>query len=307
MGQVGDGRDVEEPLLRIAGQLAVQEARVLVDLAGPLVEIGRIVDPAALDVALLLQADVELLERPAVALRRGQEVARLVAVVTGVHQERLDRGHDRGHAGGGRAAGRLAVEAVALQQGQRPLVVVGRRVGDPRVAPGRDQVRQRRGHLVRVAIGLRAAHEDRLDDRSLVVLDRVLDRVEPVDGDGVEAPLLDDVADVLGALLEVDLVLVDVALHAGGDHHFGRLRHGASPWKERPWRVIGCRRAGHRQHTPAASARTTGPAAAVAARGSPGVASFPFPASGLAVTVSRSVSWPLHPFPSAAPTEAHRT
>ena len=112
--------------------------------------------------------------------------------------------------------------------------------------------------------------------------------------DGVEPPLLDDVADVRGALRQVRVVLVDVALHPGRDHrlrsaYMGHLRHGASGAGDR----VAARRTSATYTQP--RARTTGPAAAVAARGSPGVASVPFPADGPAVTVSRSASWPSIP------------
>ena len=81
MGQVGHGADVEKAQLRIAGQFAIEEAGVAVDLRRPFVEVGRVQDPAALDVALLHEAHRKLLKRAAVALRRGHEVPRLVHVV----------------------------------------------------------------------------------------------------------------------------------------------------------------------------------------------------------------------------------
>ena len=80
VGQVGHRADVEEPLLRIAGQFAVQEAGVGVDLFRPLVDVGGVQHPAAFDVLLLHETDGELLERAAVALCRGDEVPRLADV-----------------------------------------------------------------------------------------------------------------------------------------------------------------------------------------------------------------------------------
>jgi hypothetical protein len=53
VGEVGDGLDVEETLGGVGGQFAVEEAGVFVDLGGPLVDVGGILDPAALDAALL--------------------------------------------------------------------------------------------------------------------------------------------------------------------------------------------------------------------------------------------------------------
>ena len=184
-----------------------------------------VLHPAALDVALFHQPDVELLEGAAVALGGGDEVLRFELVVRAADQERLHGRHDGRHARGGRAATRLAVEAVAFQQRQRPLVVVGRRIGDPRVAPGGNQVGQRGGHLVGIAVGLRGAHEDRLDDRALVVFDGVLHGVEAMHGDRVELPLLDFLADVAVAIGQVLLVLVDISLHSRRDVDFFVLRH----------------------------------------------------------------------------------
>jgi hypothetical protein len=224
VGQVGDGLDVEETLLGVRGQLTVEEAGVLVDLAGPLVQVGGVQHPAALDVALVLQAHGEVLEGAAVALGGGHEVALLERIVVGVDQERVHRGHDRGHARGGGAAGGVPVEAVGLEQRHGPLVVVGARVGDPGVAPGGDHVGQGGGHLVRVPVGLARGHEDGLDDGALVVLDRFLDRVQAVHRDGVELPLLDHVLDVVVSLAQVPGGLVDVVLHSGGEE--GLFGHG---------------------------------------------------------------------------------
>jgi hypothetical protein len=217
VGEVGDRPDVEEPQARIARQLAVQETGVLVDVSLPRVEVRRILDPAALDVALLRQADLEKLERAPVTLGRGHEVARLGHVVDAVHHKGLEGGHDGRHAGRGGAALGVVGAAVSFQQRQRPFVVVGGGVGDARVAPGGDEVRKGRRHLVRVAVRLGRAHEDRLDDRALVVLDGVLHRVHAVHGDRVELPLLDDVRDVLVALGEICVVPVDVLLHTRRD------------------------------------------------------------------------------------------
>ncbi len=190
---------------------------------------GAVEDPAAFDVPLFHQADAELLEGAAVALGRGHEVPRLELVVGAVDQERLHGGHDGRHPGGGRAAGGLAVEAVGFQQRQGPLEIIRRGVGDPRVAPGGDQVGQRGGHLVRIAVGLRGGHEDRLDDCALIVLDGVLHGVQAVDGDGVELPAFDLLADIAVAFGQIFVVLIDVTLHSRGDVDFGTLGHDDSP------------------------------------------------------------------------------
>ncbi len=228
--------DVEEAQARIARKLAVEESRVAVDLRRPLVDVGGVVDPAALDVAFFHQPDVELLERAAVALRGGDEVLRFEFVVRAVDQERLHGGHDRRHARRGRAATGLAVEAVALQQGQRPFVVIRRRIGDSRVAPRGNQVGQGGGHFVGVAVGLRRAHEDRLDDRALVILDRVLNGVQAMHRDRVELPLLDFLADVAVAGGQILLVLVDISLHSrrdvdwfAGGHEIPRVGYWKTP------------------------------------------------------------------------------
>ena len=181
----------------------------------PLREVGRIEDPPALDVALARLAHVEVLEGPAVHLARGDEVHRALRRARVDREERLGGAGDRRHPRGGRAAGRLAVEPVALEQGEHVLEVVEAGIGDARVAPGRDLVGQRRLHLVGVAVALRRAHVDRLDDRALVEVERLGHAVEPVHGDGVEAALAHG-RDVGGAPARGLLGGGDVALHSGG-------------------------------------------------------------------------------------------
>ena len=68
MGQIGHRADVEEPLLRIARQLAVQETGVAVDLRRPLVDVRGVRDPAAFDVLLRFFEGEENAERKALAL-----------------------------------------------------------------------------------------------------------------------------------------------------------------------------------------------------------------------------------------------
>ena len=72
-------------------------------------------------------------ERAPVALGAGDEVH----AWAGPGQEGVGGHEDRRHAGRGGDGRGLAFEAVALEQGERPLVVIGRRVGDPGIAPGR--------------------------------------------------------------------------------------------------------------------------------------------------------------------------
>ena len=117
----------------------------------------------------------ELLEGAAVDLAGGDEVERLVRLRAVDREERVGGAGDGGHPRGGRAAGRLAVQPVPLQQREHLLEVVDRRgwrsASSTRSGSGS---RQRRLHLVGVAVGLRRRQVDRLDEapRSSALLPR---------------------------------------------------------------------------------------------------------------------------------------
>ncbi len=97
VGEVRYRPHVGERLLRIRGDLRVQEARSLIDQRLPLLDVPRLPDPAHLR-APLRHPDVEQLERAAVRLAGGDEVDVLGArPLPG--QQRLDRLLDRRHAG----------------------------------------------------------------------------------------------------------------------------------------------------------------------------------------------------------------
>jgi hypothetical protein len=114
---------------------------------------------------------------------------------------------------------------VPFEESQDPFEIIGRGIGDPRVAPGRDEVGQGRFELVGVGVGLGAREEQGLDDGALVALEGLFDRVEAVDGDGVELHGLH--AGQGGLALGQELLgAIDVLLDAGRE--LGGGAHGSS-------------------------------------------------------------------------------
>ncbi len=174
----------------------------------PFLHVLGMEDPAALDAPLLHLPDGEVLEGPAVELDGRDEIDALGAVLL-LDEEGVDGRCDGRHPRGRHEARRVRARPVALEKGQHPLQVIGRRVGDARVAPGGHKVAEGGLELVGVAVGLRGGEVERLDDGPLVPGESFLHGVEPVDGEGVELHRLHPgevglpFGDELGGLLHV--------------------------------------------------------------------------------------------------------
>ncbi len=184
VGDRGDRRDVQDGQRRVARHLAVEEARRSVHQARPLVDVERLAHPPDVDPALAPVPLAEELERAAVALRPDDDVGPPAGAV--FREERADRHVDRRHPGAGDDGRRGRPRAVRLEEREGLLEVVDGGVRDPRVAPGGHEVAQ--GGLEVLAVGevLGGAQVRGLDDAALV-LQGGLGRVDPVDGDRVEA------------------------------------------------------------------------------------------------------------------------
>ncbi len=210
VGQVGDRPEVAERLLGIARGFHVKEPGVFIHLGGPVLDMVGLADPAGFQASLLALAQVEELERASVNLDGGDEID-LFAVVF-PHEQGIDGHGDGAHPGGRDQARRVHPGLVAFEEGHRPFEVVGGRIGDPGVAPRGNQIGQGGFELVGVPIMLGIREEERLDDRALVADIGFFERVEAVNGDGVELPLLgpgDQAVSFGDELLRFDHVLHD--------------------------------------------------------------------------------------------------
>ncbi len=185
MGQFGQSSDIAKRLLRVARRLHVEETGVLVDFRFPFLNVVRMEDPADLDSPLPAFSDVKVLEGPAVELDRADEIDLFRSAFL-FDQKSVGGKGDGGHSGGHDDAGRIAAGLIPFEKSQSILEKVGRRVGDPGVTPGRNEIGQSRLEVVRIPVGLGSGEKNGFDDRPLIARQGLLHRIEAVDGDGVE-------------------------------------------------------------------------------------------------------------------------